>query len=155
MDCVAAAYTNHLMAPSTITAKPANAAPANDTCPNSTFGSLDQLALANWATASTARHVNYSGWHTPWLLVWKRLIAGSGWLAIVDWLRRSHINRWLPIINRWLAIINRWVHLRRSHISRWLPISNRWVLLKRSCFFINRRLIFIGVSVVLHSDFSN
>ena len=31
-------------------------------------------------------------WHATWVLAaWKWLIAGSGWLTIVDWLRGSHV----------------------------------------------------------------
>ena len=54
---------------------------------------MDQLSLlANWAAATL--HVNNCRlWHAPWVLAaWKWLIAGSGWLTIVDWLRGSHVH---------------------------------------------------------------
>ena len=54
---------------------------------------MDQLSLlANWAAATL--HVNDCGlWHATWMLAaWKGLIAGSGWLTVVDWLRGSHVH---------------------------------------------------------------
>ena len=99
MDSVTAGHANHLLAPSAVTAKPANEAAADDPRPDSTGGALDHLALANWAAASAASHVNNSGCrHAPWVLAWKSLIAGSGCLTVVGWLRRSHMSRWGLIV---------------------------------------------------------
>ena len=88
---------------------------------------MDQLSLlANWAAATL--HVNDCGlWHAPWMLAaWKRLIAGSGWLTILDWLRGSHVAR------------------LRCHVDLWsLVVDGRFVV----C-----RGLMVGVYVMRHSS---
>ena len=98
---------------------------------------MDQLSLlANWAAATL--HVNDCGlWHAPWMLAaWKGLIAGSGWLTIVDWLRGSHVHG-----------------LRGSHVDRLrYHVDLGSLVMDSRGLVVDRRLI-VGVTGMRHRSF--
>jgi hypothetical protein len=116
MNDVTAGSANHLLAPGAVTAKTTNEAAADDPCPNSAFSAMDQLPLlANRAAATL--HVNNSRLrHAPLILAtWKRLIACSGLLSIVDWLGWYHMDlRGIVMNHRDLVMDRRLIGMRVS-----------------------------------------